>query len=118
MDTASNRSSWRRIAVALGAAASIAIPLLAVPLHAQTTPVAAESLPAIDPAAYSCKALKDLLEKSGSRTLTPGPRGWGDTYYGRVPQCEFWQRPVFAYVNTSDGQCGVGYICVAKVSSN
>ena len=62
--------------------------------------------------------LKSRLAKSGSLTLVVGPRGAGDTYYGRVPQCEFWQRPVFSYVNTSDGRCDVGFVCAAKISGN
>jgi len=66
----------------------------------------------------SCKELKDKLESAGSLTILSGPKGWGDTFYGpRVPQCQFWTRPVFSYVSTRDGLCGVGYICVEKLGS-
>ena len=65
----------------------------------------------------SCKELKDSLHSAGALTILSGEKGWGDTYFGpRVPQCQFWQRPVFSYVNTTDGRCGVGYICVEKFS--
>jgi len=66
----------------------------------------------------TCKALKNELERTGSLPILYGPKGWADTFYGpSVPQCQFWQRPVFSFVNTSDGLCGVGYICVAKLGS-
>jgi hypothetical protein len=75
-----------------------------------TAPTDAESL--------TCKELKDRLASSGSLMITSGARRWGDTFHGpRVPQCEFWQRPVFSYVRTRDELCGVGYICVEKFGS-
>jgi|SRR5690349_12257092 hypothetical protein len=75
------------------------------------------ALPA-DAQNMTCKALKDELERTGSLPILYGPKGWADTFYGpSVPQCQFYQRPVFSYVNTSDGRCGVGYICVDKFGS-
>jgi hypothetical protein len=72
----------------------------------------------VNPENVSCKELKDKLESAGSLTILSGPKGWGDTFYGpRVPQCQFWTRPVFSYVSTRDGLCGVGYICVEKLGA-
>jgi len=69
----------------------------------------------VDAGNMSCTALKDKLASAGSLTILSAPKGWGDTFYGpRVPQCQFWTRPVFSYVRTRDGLCGVGYICVEK----
>jgi hypothetical protein len=66
----------------------------------------------------TCQELKTKLESTGSLIILSGPKGWGDTFYGpRVPQCQFWTRPVFSFVNTRDGRCGVGYICVEKFGS-
>ena len=72
----------------------------------------------INPEALSCNALKARLQTTGELNILVGPRGgWGDTFYGpAVPRCQFWQMPVFSYVRTSDGVCGVGYICVEKLS--
>lgn len=72
----------------------------------------------INPEALSCNALKARLQTTGELNILVGPRGgWGDTFYGpAVPRCQFWQMPVFSYVRTSDGLCGVGYICVEKLS--
>ena len=82
----------------------------------------AESLPLYasptDSQSVTCNALKERLERTGSLPILYGPKGFADTFYGpRVPQCQFWQRPVFTYVNTNDGLCGVGYICVEKFGS-
>jgi len=69
----------------------------------------------VDAGNVSCTDLKDKLASAGSLTILSAPKGWGDTFYGpRVPQCQFWTRPVFSYVRTRDGLCGVGYICVEK----
>ena len=72
----------------------------------------------INPEALSCNALKARLQTTGELNILVGSRGgWGDTFYGpAVPRCQFWQMPVFSYVRTSDGVCGVGYICVEKLS--
>lgn len=73
-------------------------------------PVNAQSL--------SCDDLKGQLKIAGAMNILPAPRsGWADTFYGpAVPQCQFWQVPEFAYVRARDGLCGVGYICVEKLS--
>ena len=72
----------------------------------------------VNPATVSCNALKGTLQNTGELRILSGPRGaWADTFYGpRAPRCQFWQMPVFTYVRTSDGLCGVGYICVDKLS--
>jgi len=71
-----------------------------------------------DAESLTCKELKDRLASVGSLTIVSGARRWGDTFYGpRVPQCEFWKRPVFSFVRTRDELCGVGYICVEKFGS-
>lgn len=79
---------------------------------------AAQYPPPIDPQSVSCSALKARLQASGELTILSGPRGaWGDTFYGPVaPRCQFWQMPRFSYVRTTDGLCGIGYICVEKLS--
>jgi hypothetical protein len=84
-------------------------------------PVAANATqdpPPIDPQTVSCTALKAQLQAARELTILSGPRGgWGDTFYGpAVPRCQFWQMPVFTYVKTTDGLCGVGYICADKLS--
>ena len=108
--------TWRRFFATSAAAGAFGLVLVAAPSHAQTVPAAAVSAPTINTNTTSCKELKSTLQNTGARTLVSGPRGWGDTYYARVPQCEFWQRSIFSYVTTTDGWCGVGYICTAKVS--
>ena len=108
--------TWRGFSAASAAASAFSLALAAVPSPAQTGPAAAGSAPTIDTSTTSCQELKSRLQNSGALTLVSGPRGWGDTYYARIPQCEFWLRPVFSYVTTNDGWCGVGYICVAKFS--
>ena len=72
----------------------------------------------IDPQTVSCSALKAQMQSAGQLPILVGPRGgWPDTFYGpQVPRCQFWQMPMFQYVRTSDGLCGVGYICVDKMS--
>ena len=72
----------------------------------------------VNPASLSCNALKAKLQTAGELSILSGPKGaWGDTFYGpAVPRCQFWQMPVFTYVMAGDGLCGVGYICVDKLS--
>jgi len=109
--------AWQSFLAASAAAGAFSLALVAGPSHAQTVPATtAVSAPTINTNAISCKELKSRLQNSGALALVSGPRGWGDTYYARVPQCEFWQRPVFSYVATNDGWCGVGYVCAAKIS--
>ena len=129
------RSSPRRIteagrrSIASSAAAAAFWTIgLAAPSHGDT----GQGLVAVDPAAdngsqeaastnardLTCNELKAKLASAGSLTILAGPKGWGDTFYGpRVPQCQFWTRPVFSFVTTRDGPCGVGYICVEKFGS-
>ena len=72
----------------------------------------------VNPQELSCRELKERLNRAGALTILSGPRGSGDTFYGpRVPQCQFWTRPLFSFVNTRDGLCGVGYICVEKLGA-
>jgi hypothetical protein len=84
----------------------------AVPPNAQQYPEP------VNPAAVSCSALKARLQTAGELRILSGPRdAWADTFYGpSVPRCQFYQMPVFTYVRASDGLCGVGYICVDKLS--
>jgi hypothetical protein len=72
----------------------------------------------VNPKTQSCTALKAQLNAAGEMSILSGPKGaWGDTFYGpAVPRCQFWQMPVFTYVKASDGLCGVGYICVEKLT--
>jgi hypothetical protein len=72
----------------------------------------------VNPQSLSCNDLKARLKSAGELSILAGPRGgWGDTFYGpAVPRCQFWQMPQFAYVRARDGLCGVGYICVDKLS--
>jgi len=72
----------------------------------------------VNPATVSCNTLKARLQNAGELMILSGPRGgWADTFYGpRAPRCQFYQMPVFTYVRASDGLCGVGYICVDKLS--
>lgn len=72
----------------------------------------------VNPESMSCKELKDKLASAGALTILSGPQGYGDTFFGpRVPRCQFWARPLFSYVHTRDGRCGVGYICVEKLGA-
>ena len=84
----------------------------AVPPNAQQYPEP------VNPATVSCTALKARLQNAGELLILSGPRGgWADTFYGpTAPRCQFYQMPVFTYVRASDGLCGVGYICVDKLS--
>ena len=72
----------------------------------------------LDPQTLSCNDLKAQMKSSGELNLLVGPRnGWGDTFYGpAVPRCQFYQMPQFAYVKAQDGRCGIGYICIDKMS--
>ena len=116
MLTAPSVPRWRGFLAAAAVAGAFSLALVAAPSHAQTVPAASASAPTIDTNTTSCKELKSRLQNSGILTLVSGPRGWGDTYHARIPQCEFWQRPVFSFVTTNDGWCGVGYICAGKIS--
>ena len=109
--------STRRAVLALTAVA-VALPLAlnGVPASAETYPETVVTAPPVDTGTISCDALKSALQTSGALTLLSGPRGYGDTYYARVPRCQFWQRPLFVYVSAADGLCGVGYICTNKYS--
>ena len=94
--------------------------------QAGQVPAAARPVPAdgqqpdapINPQSLSCNALKSQLKTTGALSILAGPKGgWPDTFYGpTVPRCEFWQMPVFTYVRAGDGLCGLGYICVDKLS--
>jgi len=85
---------------------------------AGATPGAPQVNASVDPRTESCSALKSKLNAAGEMSILSGPRGaWGDTFYGpAVPRCQFWQMPVFTYVKARDGLCGVGYICVEKLT--
>ena len=90
-----------------------------VPGSSSAAPSNAQQYPEpVNPATLSCNALKARMQSTGELRILSGPRGgWADTFYGpRVPRCQFWQMPQFAYVRTSDGLCGAGYICVDKMS--
>lgn len=77
----------------------------------------AQSAAPITAGSVSCKELKDAVQRSGALTIVSGPRGWSDTYYGPgVPRCEFYQTPMFSYVDTNDGACGVGYVCTQRIT--
>jgi hypothetical protein len=68
-------------------------------------------------ATVSCRELKDRLQNARTLDVLSGQKSWSETFYGpEVPQCQFWQRPQFMYVNANDGACGLGYICVQKVT--
>src|SRR5262249_34018572 len=114
-----------RIATAIVAAAVSMIVLTSLS-YGQTGQVAAPPRPAatnpadppsVNAATLSCKELKDKLQSAGTLSIIPGQRPWPETFYGPgVPQCQFWQRPMFSFVNASDGNCGVGYICADRVT--
>jgi hypothetical protein len=102
--------------------------LLANPGHGQAGPAPGANSAAppsarndaepVNPGTVSCSALKARLASTGELRILSGPRGgWPDTFYGpRAPRCEFWQMPTFQYVRANDGLCGIGYICVDKLS--
>jgi len=121
MTTTSPTPRVRRLFVA--AAIGAATLLLAPVTHAQPRPPADAPAPGtirapLDPQTLSCNDLKAQIKSSGELNLLVGPRnGWGDTFYGpAVPRCQFYQMPQFAYVKASDGRCGIGYICIDKMS--
>ena len=104
---------------AIGAATILLTPVA----YAQPRPPADAPAPGsirapLDPQTLSCNDLKAQIKSSGELNLLVGPRnGWGDTFYGpAVPRCQFYQMPQFAYVKASDGRCGIGYICIDKMS--
>ena len=106
----------RRIALC-AVAGTLVLILLAASSVAQTiqgTPAAmrAEEGPPLDTRTLSCDALKDRLQRTGVLYVT-GRQGWNETFYS-VPQCEFWAKPSFEYVNASGGACGLGYLCQWK----
>lgn len=111
-------ASPRHHSIALRAiAASFTMVLPAAPGVAQTvqgTPAAirAQGGPPLDTRTLSCEALKDRLQRTGALYVT-GRQGWPETFYS-VPQCEFWAKPSFEYVNANDGACGLGYLCQWK----
>jgi len=107
------------IAAAIGACTI----LLAPATFAQSGPATDAPAPGsirapLDPGTLSCSDLKTQMKSSGELNLLVGPRnGWGDTFYGPgVPRCQFYQMPQFAYVKARDGRCGIGYICIDKMS--
>ena len=117
-----------RRGIALSAVAAFSTIVLPGSSYGATTQMIAASDPVTeirpqdaaptDAESLTCKELKDRLASAGSLTIVSGARRWGDTFYGpRVPQCEFWKRPVFSFVRTRDELCGVGYICVEKFGS-
>jgi len=82
-------------------------------------PAYREQTPApVRPEGLTCNELKSQLKAAGQMSILSGPKGaWGDTFYGpEVPRCQFYQMPQFTYVRTRDGLCGVGYICIDKLS--
>jgi hypothetical protein len=92
---------------------------LSEPSTADAGPANGQQTPApVNPESMSCTALKARLHSQGELSILSGPRGaWGDTFYGpAVPRCQFWQMPQFTYVRTADGLCGIGYICVERLS--
>ena len=114
----------RRVLIAAWVAASAFVgmnPSQGQPVQA---PGASGAVPApqypapVNPETLSCNALKAKLQSTGQLTILVGTRGgWGDTFYGPgVPRCQFWQMPLFTYVRANDGLCGVGYVCVEKIS--
>ena len=99
---------------------------MVTPSHAQAArtttapPIAGERVqgPAtVNASTASCKELKDKLQSTGTLNIVVGDRGWADTFYGpAVPQCQFWSKPMFSFVNSNDGSCGVGYVCVDRIT--
>ena len=116
MPTASQVIARHSFLTALAGACAFGLVAGAVPSHGETFPATVVSAPPINTDTSSCNELKSALQNSEALILTSGPRGWGDTYYARVPRCQFWQRPLFAFVTANDGRCGVGYICTDKFS--
>jgi len=118
-------SALRRVVAACVAAVPVLVTSVSYAQSVQTpgagAPVSGngwQNSAPVDPATLSCNALKAKLQTAGELSILSGPKGgWADTYYGpAVPRCQFWQMPVFSYVRAGDGLCGVGYICVDKLS--
>ena len=114
----------RRVLIAACVAASAFVGTNPSQGQAVQAPGASSAAPAtqypapVNPETLSCNALKARLQSTGQLTILVGTRGgWGDTFYGpAVPRCQFWQMPLFTYVRANDGLCGVGYVCVEKIS--
>ena len=107
------------VVAALGAATILLTPVTsAQPRPPADAPAPGSIRAPLDPQTLSCNDLKAQMKSSGELNLLVGPRnGWGDTFYGPgVPRCQFYQMPQFAYVKASDGRCGIGYICIDKMS--
>jgi hypothetical protein len=110
------------LAALLGAASVLSLsPTYAQPRQGAVADVAGNAQQArtpVDPQALSCTDLKAQVKSAGELSILVGSRnGWGDTFYGPgVPRCQFYQMPQFAYVRARDGLCGVGYICIDKIS--
>ena len=105
--------SIARFAIAAGL--TMVVPVApAIGQTVQGTPAAvrAQDGPPLDTRTLSCEALKDRLQRTGALYVT-ARQGWAETFYS-VPQCEFWAKPSFEYVNASDGACGLGYLCQWK----
>jgi len=111
-----------RLAALLGAASLMVVSATygqpRPPADASPPGGAPQSRVPVDPQTMTCSDLKVQMKNTGELNLLVGPRnGWGDTFYGPgVPQCQFYQMPQFAYVKARDGRCGIGYICVDKLS--
>ena len=104
-----------------------ALCLMSAPAHSQTghvvaavDPVAtyrAENRPPVNSETVSCRQLKDDVQRAGGLSILSEPKRWPETFYGpEVPQCDPWSRPMFSYVKTNDGACGVGYICAPRIT--
>jgi hypothetical protein len=118
-------SALRRVVAACVAAVPVLVTSVSYAQSVQTPDAGApvsrngsQNSTPVDPATLSCNALKAKLQTAGELNILSGPKGgWADTYYGpAVPRCQFWQMPVFSYVRAGDGLCGIGYICVDKLS--
>jgi len=114
----------RRVLIAACVAASALVGTHQSQGQAVQAPGASSAVPAtqypapVNPETLSGNALKARLQSTGQLSILVGTRGgWGDTFYGpAVPRCQFWQMPMFTYVRANDGLCGVGYVCVEKIS--
>jgi hypothetical protein len=112
-----NILAWHRSIARCAVVGSFAMTLPMAPSAAPTvqgTPAAmrAEEGPPLDTRTQSCESLKERLQRTGVLYVT-GRQGWPETFYN-VPQCEFWAKPSFDYVNASGGACGLGYLCQWK----
>ena len=82
----------------------------------QGTPGGASALqegPPLDTRTLSCEALKDRLQRTGAPSTSLGGKDGPKRSRAR-PECEFWAKPSFEYVNASAGACGLGYLCQWK----